>query len=189
MNFKCELKLSWRYFEITVVKWNRITNSEFTCVKYIGFRNESEDDAKMELDNIDVLLGMIIGCIILGIGLSLFFTQAYTGYGAVVLAIGMMTMSLMITARPRVIERVKRENMLQPTKPIISAPAITSPNSPMAPQNNEPASTPTENSNEPSHANEMQPTQPIQPSQPQTQESAPEQKEKQETPVPVATPS
>jgi len=143
----------------------------------------------MELDNIDVLLGMIISCIILGIGLSLFFTQAYTGYGAVVLAIGMMTMSLMITARPRVIERVRRENMLQPTKPIISTPTINPPNNPIVPQNNEPVPAPAENNNEPSHANEMQPTQPIQPeqpTQPQTQENAPEQKE---TPVAVATPS
>lgn len=143
----------------------------------------------MELDNIDVLLGMIIGCIILGIGLSLFFTQAYTGYGAVVLAIGMMTMSLMITARPRVIERVKRENMLQPTKPIIPTPAINPSNNPIAPQVKDPAPAPAEDNNEPSQANEIQPTQPIQPAQPQTQESAPEQKETQEPPVPVTTSS
>ena len=79
----------------------------------------------MELNNIDVLLGMIIACIILGMGLTLFFSQGYTGYGAVVLAIGMMTMSLMITARPRVIERVKRENMLQPTKATVPAYALS----------------------------------------------------------------
>lgn len=70
----------------------------------------------MELDNVDVLLGMTISAIILGIGLSMFFIQPYTGYGAVVLAIGMMTLALMITARPRVIERVKREIVLQPSK-------------------------------------------------------------------------
>jgi len=76
----------------------------------------------MELDNVDVLLGMTIGAIILGIGLSLFFIQPYTGYGAVVLAIGMMTLALMITARPRVIERVKREIVLQPTRQAEPAP-------------------------------------------------------------------
>ena len=70
----------------------------------------------MELENVDVILGMTIASIILGIGLSMFFIQPYTGYGAVVLAIGMMTLSLMITARPRVIERVKREIVFQPTK-------------------------------------------------------------------------
>ena len=72
------------------------------------------DDHIMELDNVDVLIGMTIASIILGIGLSMFFIQPYTGYGAVVMAIGMMTLSLMVTARPRVIERVKRE-IVQPT--------------------------------------------------------------------------
>jgi len=70
----------------------------------------------MELDNVDVLLGMTIASVILGIGLSMFFIHPYTGYGAVVLAIGMMTLALMITARPRVIERVKKEIVLQPSK-------------------------------------------------------------------------
>jgi len=70
----------------------------------------------MDLNNEDVLLGMTIASVILGIGLSMFFFQPYTGYGAVVLAIGMMTLALMITARPRVIERVKREIVLQPSK-------------------------------------------------------------------------
>lgn len=76
----------------------------------------------MELDNVDVLLGMTIASIILGIGLSMFFIQPYTGYGAVVLAIGMMTLAIMITARPRVIERVKREIVLQPTRQVEPTP-------------------------------------------------------------------
>jgi len=80
----------------------------------------------MELENVDVILGMIIASIILGIGLSMFFIHPYTGYGAVVLAIGMMTLALMITARPRVIERVKREIVLQPSRQAEPAP-ITPP--------------------------------------------------------------
>jgi len=80
----------------------------------------------MELDNVDVILGMIIASIILGIGVSMFFIHPYTGYGAVVLAIGMMTLALMITARPRVIERVKREIVLQPSRQAEPAP-ITPP--------------------------------------------------------------
>jgi hypothetical protein len=127
----------------------------------------------MELDNIDVLLGMIIGCIILGLGLSLFFTQSYTGYGAIVLAIGMMTLSLMITARPRVIERVKRENMLQPVKPMEPTHAINPPANAVMPKVNEPAPTPKENQNVPSQTNEAQATEP---EKPQTRENAPEQK-------------
>ena len=148
----------------------------------------------MELDNVDVLLGMIIGCIILGIGLSLFFTQSYTGYGAVVMAIGMMTLSLMITARPRVIERVKRENMLQPIKQTPSIP-VTTPTPPMnivTPQVNEPVPAPIENQNEPPQKNEVQPVEaepvPAQ-AQPQTQESqesAPEQKTEPVAVVPSA---
>jgi hypothetical protein len=127
----------------------------------------------MELDNIDVLLGMIIGCIILGLGLSLFLNRTYTGYGAVVLAIGMMTLSLMITARPRVIERVKRENMLQPVKPTEPIRAINPPANAMTPKVNESAPTSTETKNAPSQTNEAQPTEP---KKPQTQESAPDQK-------------
>jgi len=130
----------------------------------------------MELDNVDVLLGMIIGCIILGIGLSLFFTQSYTGYGAVVMAIGMMTLSLMITARPRVIERVKRENMLQPLKQTPSVPTATPPINIVMPQVNEPVQTPPENLNEPPQKNEGQPVEPAQPQTQESHESAPEQK-------------
>ena len=76
----------------------------------------------MELDNVDVLLGMIIGSIILGMGLSIFVINPHNEDGAVVLAIGMMTMALMITARPRVIERVKREFVLQPSTALVSHP-------------------------------------------------------------------
>jgi hypothetical protein len=127
----------------------------------------------MELDNIDVLLGMIIGCVILGLGLSLFLNRTYTGYGAIVLAIGMMTLSLMITARPRVIERVKRENMLQPVKPMEPTHAINPPANAVKPKVDEPASTPAENNIAPPQANEAPPAEPA---QPQTQKSAPEQK-------------
>jgi type IV secretory pathway VirB10-like protein len=140
----------------------------------------------MELDNVDVLLGMIIGCIILGIGLSLFFTQSYTGYGAVVMAIGMMTLSLMITARPRVIERVKRENMLQPLK---QAPPVHTTNPPInivMPQVNEPVPTPAENPDEPTQKNEAQPIEPAQPQTQESQESAPEQKTEPAAVVPSA---
>jgi hypothetical protein len=139
----------------------------------------------MELDNVDVLLGMIIGCIILGIGLSLFFTQSYTGYGAVVMAIGMMTLSLMITARPRVIERVKRENMLQPLKQTPPVPATNPPINITTPQVNEPVPTLAENQSEPPQKNEVQPIEPA-PAQPQTQESQESAQEQKTEPVTVA---
>jgi len=90
----------------------------------------------MELDNEDILLGMTIASIILGIGISMFFIPSYTGYGAVVLAIGMMTLALMITARPKVIERVRtvvarsQPQQTQPapiTPPVIVIPATVTP--------------------------------------------------------------
>ncbi len=136
----------------------------------------------MELDNVDVLIGMTIASIILGIGVSMFFIQPYTGYGAVVLAIGMMTLSLMITARPRVIERVKREIVFQPSKQ--TEPTQTSLNSPNAlipqaepsPQvenQSEQATTTTPTIEQP----QKEETQATEPTQPQPPESAPEQRE------------
>jgi len=94
----------------------------------------------MELDNVDVLLGMTIAAIILGIGVSMFFIYPFTGYGAVVLAIGMMTFALMITARPRVIERVKREIVLQPSKQ--AEPSSVTPPTFVIPQHEPPPSPP-----------------------------------------------
>ena len=125
----------------------------------------------MELDNEDVLLGMTIASIILGIGLSMFFIHPYTGYGAVVLAIGMMTLALMITARPRVIERVKREIVLQPSKqaeptpitpPTFVIPSPTPSTEVSAESQSEQASTATATEH------------------PQTEEKAPEKKEEEQ---------
>jgi len=120
----------------------------------------------MELDNVDVLLGMTIASIILGIGLSMFFIHPYTGYGAVVLAIGMMTLALMITARPRVIERVKREIVLQPSKQAEPTP-ITPPTFVI------PSPTP-------STATVTEHPQTVEPTQPQPEEKAPEKKEEEQ---------
>jgi len=117
----------------------------------------------MELDNEDVLLGMTIASIILGIGLSMFFIYPYTGYGAVVLAIGMMTLALMITARPRVIERVKREIVLQPSRQSEPTP-ITPPTFVI------PTSEPSTQVSDESQSEEASTTTP--PEQPQTEEVA-----------------
>lgn len=137
----------------------------------------------MELDNVDVLLGMTIASIILGIGLSMFFIHPYTGYGAVVLAVGMMTLALMITARPRVIERVKREIVLQPSKQTEPTP-ITPPTFVI------PSSTPsTEAVSE--HAEteeEIAPTE-TKSEEPQTVEPAAPQPEKKEEELITTTPN
>jgi len=144
----------------------------------------------MELDNVDVLLGMTIASIILGMGLSMFFIQPYTGYGAVVLAIGMMTLALMITARPRVIERVKREIVLQPSKQAeptpITPPMFVIPSQASVTQASETASA------EHSHAEEAVPPQetrpdeekPIESTQPKTDEKTAEKEEEPITAMP-----
>ncbi len=61
----------------------------------------------MEEENEAILIAMIIGATILGIGLAMFFNRPYTGYGAVVLAIGLMTLSLIITMRAEEIINLK----------------------------------------------------------------------------------
>jgi len=137
----------------------------------------------MELDNVDVLLGMTIASIILGIGLSMFFIQPYTGYGAVVLAVGMMTLALMITARPRVIERVKREIVLQPSKQTEPTP-ITPPTFVI------PSSTPsTEAVNEHAQTEEATTPQEAKSEETQTVDPTAPQPEKKEEELITTTPS
>jgi len=148
----------------------------------------------MELDNVDVLLGMTIASIILGIGVSMFFINPYTGYGAVVLAIGMMTFAIMITARPRVIERVKREIVLQPTKQAeptpITPPTFVIPSSEPSTQVSnldEQTSTAaatehpqTEEATSPSEEVQVEKTQTTESTQPQPEDKAPEEKREEE---------
>lgn len=61
----------------------------------------------MEEENKAIVIAMIIGATILGIGLAMFFNRPYTGFGAVVLAIGLMTLSLIITMRAEEIIHLK----------------------------------------------------------------------------------
>lgn len=61
----------------------------------------------MEEENAAILLAIIIGAVILGIGLAMFFIRPYTGFGAVVLAIGLMTLSLILTMRAEEIIHLK----------------------------------------------------------------------------------
>ena len=136
----------------------------------------------MELENVDVILGMTIASIILGIGLSMFFIQPYTGYGAVVLAIGMMTLSLIITARPRVIERVKREIVFQPSKQTEPTQTTTNSSNVIIPQPEPTPPTQVENQSEQASAStpsteqlQKEEKQTTEPTQPQLPESPPAQ--------------
>ncbi len=61
----------------------------------------------MEEENEAIIFALVIGAVILGIGLAMFFTRPYTGFGAVVLAIGLMTLSLILTMRAEEIIHLK----------------------------------------------------------------------------------
>jgi len=124
----------------------------------------------------------------------MFFIHPYTGYGAVVLAIGMMTLALMITARPRVIERVKREIVLQPSKQTeptpITPPTLVLPSpkpsaqvsaesqSEQAPTATVTKHLPTEEATPPQEGKSEE-TQTVESTQPQPEEKAPEKKEEE----------
>lgn len=61
----------------------------------------------MEEENEAILFALIIGAVILGIGLAMFFNTPYRGYGAVVLAIGLMTVAMILTMRAEEIIHLK----------------------------------------------------------------------------------
>jgi len=61
----------------------------------------------MEDENEAIIIALLIGAVILGIGLAMFFNRPFAGYGAVVLAIGLMTLSLIITMRAEEIIHLK----------------------------------------------------------------------------------
>jgi len=78
-----------------------------------------------DADDEDTLLGLAIGAIILGLGFSMLFIRNFTGDGAVVLSIGLMTLAIVIAIRSEKAWRVKRETALpqrqpEPTKPVIT---------------------------------------------------------------------
>lgn len=73
----------------------------------------------MNLNNEDTLLGLAIGAIIVGLGISMLFMRGYVGDGAVVLAIGLMTLALVTAVRSEKVVPAGSDVMLpEPTKSI-----------------------------------------------------------------------
>jgi len=69
--------------------------------------------------------GIAVATMMLGGGFSMLFLSAYTGFGAVVLALGLMTMALTMQMRAKVIEEAETttpivSRILVPTPPIES---------------------------------------------------------------------
>lgn len=157
--------------------------------------------------------GMAVAVMMLGGGFSLLFLQPLTGYGAVVLALGLMTMALTMQMRAKPIEEVEdfdkfRNRVLTPTPPIETAKETPTTQSPPQPSQAEtktekpPSTEPTEHKEnvepakvEPTTPTEQpktepqQPPQPTQPSQPQApveqkpEPPKPEEKPKEEPQV------
>ena len=59
--------------------------------------------------------GIAVATMMLGGGFSMLFIRAYTGYGAIVLSLGLMTMALTIQARAKA-----TEYYVEPTPPVES---------------------------------------------------------------------
>ena len=71
--------------------------------------------------------GIAVAVMMLGGGFSMLFLQTFTGYGAVVLALGLMTMALTLQSRAKPSQRVEaftRTRVLTPT-PHIESPTET----------------------------------------------------------------
>lgn len=69
--------------------------------------------------------GIAVAVMMLGGGFSMLFLHTFTGYGAVVLALGLMTMALTIQSRAKPSQRVEtftRARVLTPTPPVVSPP-------------------------------------------------------------------
>jgi len=126
--------------------------------------------------------GIAVAVMMLGGGFSMLFLQTFTGYGAVVLALGLMTMALTIQMRAKSIEqfetRTLYESQVQTSTPPIESPreiAETQPSpepSQVEAKTEQPPSEPHEEPaeevkpTEPSEHVEPTPTESTQPTQP-----------------------
>ncbi len=144
--------------------------------------------------------GIAVAVMMLGGGFSMLFLNTFTGFGAVVLALGLMTMALTIQMRAKPVEYVtpalyESNTLPSPTPPIGSAKEVVEPE-PTAEPKSEPATEqPSDESAQPEPAEEPQPTNaeptpPIEkpaPEPPQTQQPAQPQAPIEETTQPPKT--
>jgi len=145
--------------------------------------------------------GIAVATMMLGGGFSMLFLHAYTGYGAIVLSLGLMTMALTIQMRAKPIEYVEN---LSPFESCIPIPA--SDESQREPEETQPSSQPLQDEarteQEPSEPYEepvkseepsehVEPTEPTEPTQPvETPTEAPQPSQPQTpTEEPIEPPS
>lgn len=145
--------------------------------------------------------GIAVAVMMLGGGFSMLFLSTFTGFGAVVLALGLMTMALTIQARAKPIDEYVAQAMYgssmlpSPSAPIEAAKETVAPQPSNEPVHTEPAEQsppPNPEPNPPLDQPTPEPVQPPQPVQPQapvedtTQPPKPEEKPKEEPQVVAA---
>lgn len=142
--------------------------------------------------------GMAVATMMLGGGFSMLFLYAFTGFGAVVLALGLMTMALIIQMRAKAVDQVEyptpyESRVSTPTKPIVSqretTETQTKPTSEPAlerAQTEEKTDQPLATEPTQPQTEQVQPPQPPQPQAPieqKTEPPSPEEKPKEEPQV------
>jgi len=120
--------------------------------------------------------GIAVAVMMLGGGFSMLFLQTFTGFGAVVLALGLMTMALTIQMRAKPIEQYEA---LTPYEPSILAPTpVESSTETMAEKERSPepvqVEAKTERSSTTESAEPAKSVEPTQPTQPIEQPSLPQ---------------
>jgi len=131
--------------------------------------------------------GIAVASMMLGGGFSMLFLQAYTGYGSVVLALGLMTMALTIQMRAKPTRYIKamaaasaESDVLTPTPPVESPQGVEETQPPPEPSQEE------SKTEQPSSEEQKEPSQPIEqpttePPQPQPQAPGEEKTQPPET--------
>lgn len=142
--------------------------------------------------------GIAVAVMMLGGGFSMLFLQTFTGFGAVVLALGLMTMALTIQMRAKPVDEYVASSLYEssmlpsPTAPIESPREIIEPQpktEPLQEAKPEPAEQSKPANAEPTPPIEQPAPQPQQPAQPQVpveekpQPPKPEEKPKEEPQV------
>lgn len=137
--------------------------------------------------NENTLFGLAISVVILGLGISMFFIRNYVGYGAIVLAIGLMTSALIIANGPKKVRQTRNDSTFQSENahPIIVDLTATEPIT-GSPQIMEDITT--QDTQTADVAQSRQSEEPIASETTQEPQSNPEEPKKEEDPI-AATPS
>ena len=164
-----------------------LLNFQFISVKYQVARISRNSDLIMIREDEAFWAGIAVATLMLGGGFSMLFLRTLTGEGAVVLAIGLMTMTLTMQLRAKPRRYVEswtpvEARSLPPTEPV-EAPMDPEPTQP-EPKAEQQPSQPQEEATQPTEQPQAEPAESPQPPQPVQPEPPVEQKP--EPPAPEA---